>query len=90
MFGMIMADLAKDKGYTPIIHGNSFIQVISWDENGRLDPRGMLTYSQSQEPESPHYADLTQLYSDGKWIRFPFSEEEILADPNLVVLELVE
>lgn len=90
MFGMIMADLAKDKGYTPIIHGNSFIQVISWDENGRLDPRGMLTYSQSQEPESPHYADLTQLYSDGKWIRFPFSEEEIQADPNLVVLELVE
>jgi acyl-homoserine-lactone acylase len=90
MFGMIMANLAKDKGYTPIIHGNSFIQVISWDEEGQLDPRGMLTYSQSQEPESPHYADLTQLYSEGKWIRFPFSEEDIQADPNLVVLELVE
>jgi acyl-homoserine-lactone acylase len=50
----------------------------------------MLTYSQSQEPEAPHYADLTQLYSEGKWIRVPFSEEEIQADPNLVVLELVE
>ncbi len=90
MFGMIMADLQKGKGYTPIIHGNSYIQVISWDEDGKLDPRGILTYSQSQEPESPHYADLTQLYSDGQWIRFPFNEAEIQADPNLVVLELSE
>jgi len=90
MFGMIVADLQKDKGYTPIKHGNSFIQVISWDEDGNLDPRGMLTYSQSQEPESDHYDDLTRLYSDGQWIRFPFSEADILADPELKVLELAE
>jgi acyl-homoserine-lactone acylase len=90
MFGMIMANLQKDKGYTPIQHGNSFIQIISWDKDGNLDPRGILTYSQSQEPESAHYADLTRLYSAGEWIRFPFSEEDILADPELVVLELSE
>ncbi len=90
MFSMIMADLQKDKGYTPIKLGNSFIQVISWDEDGKLDPRGMLTYSQSQEPESAHYDDLTRLYSDGQWIDFPFSEADIQADPELTVLELVE
>lgn len=90
MFGMIAADLQKDKGYTPIKHGNSYIQVISWDKEGRLDPRGMLTYSQSQEPESAHYDDLTRLYSEGEWIRFPFSDAEIQADPELTVLELVE
>jgi acyl-homoserine-lactone acylase len=90
MFGMIVADLQKDKGYTPIMHGNSFIQVISWDEEGRLDPRGMLTYSQSQEPESAHYDDLTRLYSSGQWIRFPFSDEEIQADPELSMVELSE
>ncbi len=90
MFGMIVADLQKDKGYTPIKHGNSFIQVISWDKDGNLDPRGMLTYSQSQEPESEHYEDLTRLYSDGQWIRFPFSDAEIQADPELSVLELLE
>jgi acyl-homoserine-lactone acylase len=90
MFGMIVADLQKDKGYTPIKHGNSFIQVISWDEDGNLDPRGMLTYSQSQEPESDHYDDLTRLYSDGQWIDFPFSEADIRADPELSVLELLE
>ncbi len=90
MFSMIVASLQEDKGYTPIVHGNSYMQVISWDKDGQLDARGMLTYSQSQEPESAHYDDLTRLYSDGQWIRFPFSDEEIQADPELSVLELAE
>ncbi len=90
MLGMIVADLHKNKGYTPIRHGNSYIQVISWDKEGRLEPWGMLTYSQSQEPGSDHYDDLTRLYSAGKWIRFPFSEAEIQADPELEVLKLLE
>ena len=90
MFSMIVTRLQNDQGYTPIIHGNSYMQVISWNENGDLDARGMLTYSQSQEPESAHYDDLTRLYSEGQWIRFPFSDEEIQADPELKVLELSE
>ena len=88
MFSYIISKLSKGEGYTPIIAGNSYIQVISWDEAGDLQSRGMLTYSQSPEPESPHYSDLTELYSRGEWIDFPFSEEEILADPNLKTLTL--
>jgi acyl-homoserine-lactone acylase len=87
-FSYIAAQLTKGKGYTPIIAGNSYIQVISWDADGALRSQGMLTYSQSPEPESPHYADLTELYSRGEWIDFPFTEPEILADPNLVSLTL--
>ncbi len=90
MFSMIVANLAKDKGYNPILHGNSYIQVISWDKEGNLQPGGILTYSQSQEPESAHYSDLTETYSRGEWIDFPFTEEEILADPNLMTLTLTE
>ena len=90
MFSMIVANLTKDRGYNPIIHGNSYIQVISWDKDGRVQPGGILTYSQSQEPESDHYSDLTEVYSRGEWIDFPFTEEEILADPNLKVLTLTE
>jgi len=90
MFSMIATRLSKDKGYNPILLGNSYIQVISWDKDGRLQPTGILTYSQSQEPESAHYADLTELYSRGVWIDFPFTEEQILADPNLTVLTLTE
>ena len=80
----------SDKGYNPITHGNSYIQVISWDEDGKLQPSGILTYSQSQEPEFAHYSDLTEVYSRGEWIDFPFTEAEILADPNLWSLTLTE
>ncbi|HSD69210.1 MAG TPA: penicillin acylase family protein, partial [Woeseiaceae bacterium] len=88
MFSYIISRLSKGEGYTPIVTGNSYIQVVSWDEAGELQAQGMLTYSQSPEPESPHYSDLTELYSRGEWIDFPFSEEEILADPNLRTLKL--
>ena len=87
---MIVANLKAQAGYTPIIHGNSFMQIISWDADGRLRPRGMLAYSQSQEPDSPHYADLTRLYSRGDWVEFPFTDAEIAADPNLRTVHLTE
>ncbi len=90
MFSMIVANLNKGKGYTPVLLGNSYIQVISWDEQGQLKAGGMLTYSQSQEADSAHYSDLTEVYSRGGWIDFPFTESEILADPELSTLDLTE
>ena len=90
MFSMIRTKLTSDRGYSPIIHGNSYIQVVSWDEQGNIDPRGMLTYSQSPEPDSPHYADLTALYAEGQWIKLPFTEDQISADPNLRSIQLSE
>ena len=90
MFSMIITELAGPEGYTPIIHGNSYMQVISWDEAGNLDPRAILTYSQSPEPDSPYYADQTELYAQGRWLRLPFSDEEIEADPELTRVRLEE
>ena len=90
MFSMIITKLNGDKGYTPIVHGNSYIQVISWDAAGDLDPRAMLTYSQSPEPDSPHYSDLTEIHAQGGWIRLPFTDAEIEADPNLRTLHLTQ
>ena len=90
MFSMIVNELHPEVGYTPITHGNSYIQVISWDEEGNLDPRAILTYSQSPEPDLPYYSDQTEIYSQGGWIKLPFSESEILADPVNRTLHLVE
>ena len=90
MFSMIMADLKAGRGYSPIVHGNSLIQMVTWDDAGALDARGMLTYSQSPEPESPHYSDLTERYARGEWIDLPFSDAQIEADPNLRRLTLTE
>lgn len=90
MWSVITAQLRSDAGYTPIQHGNSYIQVIGWDDDGELDARGILTYSQSEYPESPHYADQTRLYSQGEWVDLPFHEEEIASDPELETLTLSE
>ena len=35
--------------------------------------------SQSSDPESPHYADQTELYGRKEWVRFPYCEAEIEA-----------
>ena len=80
MFSNIYAPLANGKGYTPVVSGNSYIQVVTWDDAGNPDARAILTYSQSQEAESPHYADQTRLYAKGEWIRLPFTEAQIQAD----------
>lgn len=88
MWSMIIANLKDGEGYSHIQHGNSYMQVISWDENGELDPRAIVTYSQSPEPDSPHYADMTHLYARGEWLSLPFSDAEIDADPNLETLSL--
>ena len=91
-FSMIIAPLREESGvgYTPVVHGNSIMEIVSWDDNGTVNPRGLLTYSQSQEPDSPHYADQTELYSKGEWIDFPFHEEDIADNPDLRSLNLTE
>jgi acyl-homoserine-lactone acylase len=90
MWSMIIAKLEQDKGYSPIIHGNSYMQVISWDKEGRLQPKAILTYAQSPEADSAHNADMTDLYATSQWVDLPFSEQEISDDPNYSLLQLVE
>ena len=36
--------------------------------------------SQSTDPDSPYFADQTKLYSDKRWVRFPFCEQDIEAN----------
>ncbi|MEE3236917.1 MAG: penicillin acylase family protein [Pseudomonadota bacterium] len=88
MFSYINTGFTDGKGYTPIVQGNSYIQVVTWNDDGAPDARGILTYSQSPESDSPHYADQTELYARGEWLQLPYTEEDILADPNLKSLTL--
>ncbi len=74
MFSVITSPLVKDEGYAAIRHGNSYIQAITWDETDCPDAYAVLTYSQSTDPASAHYADATKLYSSGGWIDMPFCE----------------
>jgi acyl-homoserine-lactone acylase len=87
MWSVISTELSP-RGYTPIMHGNSYIQVVGWSDDGRVQPRGVLTYSQHEDPDAPHGGDLTRVYSKGQLITLPFTEREILADPELRVLRI--
>jgi len=79
LFSVITADLVAGEGYSDITHGNSYIQAVSWDESDCPDANAVLTYSQSTDPASPHYADATKLYSQSGWIDMPFCTQDIAA-----------
>lgn len=71
------------EGYR-VFYANSYIQAVTW-EAGRVRAEGFVTYSQSTDPASPHYADFTREYSAQRWKRFPFTPEEIEADKISVI-----
>ena len=75
-------------GITPF-HGTSYIQIVGFDEDGPVAD-AILSYSQSTNPASPHYADQTEAYAIKAWNRLPFSAEEIEAARQGDVLRIAE
>jgi acyl-homoserine-lactone acylase len=67
--------------------GSSFMMVMEFTENGPV-AEAVLSYSQSTDPASPHYADQTRLFSESKYRKVLFTEADIKADPNLKTTEL--
>ncbi len=78
IYGAISAGLS-DGGYVNPRAGNSYIQVVTWDDSECPIADVILVPSQSTNPESPHFADQTKLYSDKEWVRWPFCEDQIAA-----------
>ena len=54
---------------------------MAFDARGRVRGRAVLSYSQSENPRSEHYADQTRLFSQGQWLPMRFTEKEIRHDP---------
>ncbi|MFC8123953.1 penicillin acylase family protein [Streptomyces sp. NPDC057302] len=79
---------AKGGGYTEVAHGSSHIQAVGWDKSSCPKARTLLTYSQSSNPNSPHYRDQTRLYSDERWVTSRFCEKDIRRDPGLKVVKV--
>jgi acyl-homoserine-lactone acylase len=67
--------------------GSSFIQVVTWPKHSPC-PIGstILTYSESSNPASPHFADQTKLFSKKQWLTDRFCQSQIAADPHLRVV----
>ncbi len=79
----------SEDGYN-ITYGNSFIQAVTWAADGTPHAEGFVTYSQSTDPASPYYQDLTSAYSEKRWVHFPFTESQLAESEILVDLTLSE
>ncbi len=74
--------LQPNLGYPEVVAGASFVLAAELTPDGPRS-RALLTYSQSSDPTSPHFADQTRRYADKAWVELPFTEAQILADPAL-------
>lgn len=85
--GAITGEFNYISGYSPstagypitsVVAGSSWIQVTEFTKSGPVS-RGLLTYSQSTNPDSPHYSDMTVMFSQKKWVDLPFTAEAVAA-----------
>lgn len=60
------------------VHGTSYIQTVGFDAAGPVAD-AILSYSQSTNPNSPHFADQTRAYAAKAWHRLPFHSADIAA-----------
>ncbi|MDX1733129.1 MAG: penicillin acylase family protein [Halioglobus sp.] len=79
MFSVISSGLVDGEGYSNIRHGNSYMQAVTWDESDCPVAFNIITYSQSTDPASPHYADMTELYGNSGWVDAAYCQADIEA-----------
>jgi acyl-homoserine-lactone acylase len=79
VLNMMVAPQLTARGYEPVEHGTSYVQIVGFDENGPVAD-AVLLYGQSSNPASPWYHDqLESLWLQGRWNRLPFHQEDIRA-----------
>ena len=87
IFNAIYVDDEPGDSLTAPDDGSSFIQVVTWGKDSPC-PVGstILTYSESSNPTSPHFADQTKLFSKKQFLSDRFCQSQIAADPHLQVV----
>ncbi|WP_216215158.1 penicillin acylase family protein [Amycolatopsis aidingensis] len=90
VLNMIVSEWDPERGNTEVVHGSSHIQAVSFGRGYCPDAATLLTYSQSSDPSSPHHADQTRLFAQGKWVRSRFCEWDIRTSPELRIVRLRE
>jgi len=68
-------------GVSRVRAGSSYIQIVAFAADG---PRAeaLLSYSQSTDPASMHFADQAPSFSELNWVTLPFTDAQIERDPQ--------
>jgi len=82
-FNAIWTTWVPGQGLSEVTGGSSFVQVVTWGSGSCPDTRTILTYSESENPDSPHHYDQTLLFSQKQWLLDRFCESQISASPAL-------
>jgi acyl-homoserine-lactone acylase len=73
--------------YGRVFYGSSLVMTTQLNPRGPASA-GILTYSQSTDPTSPWYSNMTKLYSKGRWVKLAYTAAELARDhphPQLVL-----
>ncbi|WP_233609156.1 bifunctional acylase PvdQ [Pseudomonas saxonica] len=76
-----MQSVAGEGAKREVVSGTSYLQTVTFDEHGP-QAQGVLAFSISSDPASPHSQDQTRAFSNKQWQKLPFTEEQIKADPS--------
>ena len=76
----IYAVETKDDGTAPATHGDTWIALVEWTEDGAVSADVIHQYgSATLDEASPHYADQAPLFAQKKWRRAHLDRDDILA-----------
>lgn len=78
IFNVITPAPPIDGGWRKIDAGSSWIMAVEFTDHGPVS-QGVLSYSQSTNPASPHFGDQTKLYSQKGWDDLRFTPEAVKA-----------
>jgi len=82
VFNAINVSWTPGKGYIDVPHGSSFVMTVQFRKRGCPKDASILTYSQSTDPTSPHFADQTHAFSEKRWFPMRFCAKDLKADPG--------
>jgi len=78
-FDAIYQNVMTQPGADPSL-GSSYLQAVTWAPgNPCPDAAALLTYSESDNPDSPHHTDQTVLFSQQKWATAYFCPAQVAA-----------
>lgn len=86
-FIMTQSGWVPGKGWNTVMHASSYIMWMQFTDRGPVG-RSVLAPSQSDNPDSPHHADQTVLFSEKRSKPVLFDEAAIRADPALKAVRI--
>ncbi len=79
-FNVILDFFSDGDEGADVDYGSSYVQAVQFVDGAcPVEPRTILTYSQSSNPESPFFADQTRMFSQKRWVDVPFCRDDVRA-----------